>query len=126
MNHYNRNTDSQMVGEYRHLAIYLSWGSDHLHRQVGEQAEKKTDTFNDIAVKGLTRTRENKGIAIFINKSMNAMITERGISVQEVTHKLIDQPLPSPHEPSSVWHIERPIGTEKDMPSLRVARCTPL
>ncbi|KAG6235057.1 hypothetical protein E4U23_000850, partial [Claviceps purpurea] len=104
MNHYNRtfslgwlaNTDispcTSGVAVVNYIVKYVS------------KAEKKTDTFNDVAVRILARTREDKGIACFVNKFMNAMVAERDISAQEVMHILLGLPLS--HSSRSIYSVD--------------------
>ncbi|KAG6251201.1 hypothetical protein E4U23_000838 [Claviceps purpurea] len=82
------------------------------------KAEKKTDTFNDVAVRILDRTREDKKeYCLLVHKFMNAMVAERDISAQEVMHILLGSVYhsPTPHGPSTVWIVERPTSTGKEM-----------
>uniref|UniRef100_A0A4E9ER58 ATP-dependent DNA helicase n=1 Tax=Gibberella zeae TaxID=5518 RepID=A0A4E9ER58_GIBZA len=54
------------------------------------KAEKKTESFNDIAKSILPRVNASRSVVSFVAKFMNRLLTERDWSAQEVHHLLLN------------------------------------
>ncbi|KAG5928842.1 hypothetical protein E4U60_007601 [Claviceps pazoutovae] len=73
-------------------------------RQARARQRRRQLRSNDVAVRILARTREDKGIACFVNKFVNTMVAEHDISAQEVMHILLGLPLS--HSSRSIYSVD--------------------
>jgi ATP-dependent DNA helicase PIF1 len=93
MNNYNRtismawqaNTDAQPCTSQAAVVNYVV-------KYVGK-AEKKTESFKQVAVQAMNKINSNRAITTFVAKFMNRLIAERDWSAQEVHHLLLGLPL---------------------------------